>query len=148
MEVNSFSEKILANTDETDLNMKSLFAKLRNYDILTTGGIDMTIGGIIRNRRLEMGMTQEELAKIVGTTKATISRWESGDIHKMKSSMVMAVSRALNISPLVFLQEEEVLLPDESSIINAYRAADEGTKSAVRKLLDVQEPKKENLHVG
>lgn len=108
----------------------------------------MTIGGIIRNKRIELGYTQEELAKIVGTTKATISRWESGDIHKMKSSMIVAVSNALQISPLVFLQNEEVLLPDESAIINAYRAADEGTKSAVRKLLDVPEPKKEDLQVG
>ena len=108
----------------------------------------MTIGGIIHNRRLELGMTQVELAQIVGTTKATISRWESGDIHKMKSSMIMAVSRALDISPLVFLQEEEVLIPEESAVINAYRAADEGTKSAVRKLLDVPEPQKEDRHVG
>lgn len=105
----------------------------------------MTIGGIIRDRRLEMGYTQLDLAKIVGTTKATISRWESGDIHKMKSSMILAVSRALNLDPLVFLQDEEVLLPDESAVINAYRAADEGTKAAVRKLLDIQEVKKDTL---
>ena len=92
-----------------------------------------------------MGYTQLDLAKIVGTTKATISRWESGDIHKMKSSMILAVSRALNLDPLVFLQDEEVLLPDESAVINAYRAADEGTKAAVRKLLDIQEVKKDTL---
>ena len=108
----------------------------------------MTIGGIIKSRRLELGLNQVELAQIVGTTKATISRWESGDIHKMKSSMIVAVSRALNLDPMVFLQDEEVLLPDESAVINAYRAADEGTKSAVRKLLDVPEPKKEDRHVG
>ena len=145
MEVNTFFEKFIKISHEIICKFDFPFAKLRNRVILTTEGIDMTIGGIIRDRRLEMGYTQLDLAKIVGTTKATISRWESGDIHKMKSSMILAVSRALHLDPLVFLPDEEVLLPDESAVINAYRAADEGTKAAVRKLLDIQEVKKDTL---
>ena len=53
----------------------------------------MTIGSIIRDRRKELNMTQEDLAIAVGTTKATVSRWESGDIHKMKRSMMAALAR-------------------------------------------------------
>lgn len=98
----------------------------------------MTIGDIIKNRRKEMNMTQEDLAKIVHTTKATVSRWESGDIHKMKTSMILAVSKALNLDLEIFFFAEEVLFPDEYNIIQAYRKADEGTKSSIRKLLDVQ----------
>jgi transcriptional regulator with XRE-family HTH domain len=105
----------------------------------------MTLGDIVRNRRIELNMTQEDLAKAVGTTKATVSRWESGDIHKMKRSMIAAVSVALHLDPLLFFQQEEVLMPDEYRIITAYRAADDGTKSAVRKLLDVPEAKKDTL---
>ena len=108
----------------------------------------MTLGDIVRNRRIELNMTQEDLAKAVGTTKATVSRWESGDIHKMKRSMIAAVSVALHLDPLLFFQQEEVLMPDEYRIITAYRAADDGTKSAVRKLLDVPEAKKDTLSLA
>lgn len=103
----------------------------------------MTIGGIIKTRRLELQMTQEDLARAVNTTKATVSRWESGDIHKMKRSMMAALSRVLSLDPMIFLQDEEVLLPDESEVIAAYRQADEGTKAAVRKLLDIHDLEKE-----
>ena len=102
----------------------------------------MTIGSIIRDRRKELNMTQEDLATAIGTTKATVSRWESGDIHKMKRSMMAALARVLRLDPMLFLQQEEVLFPDEVDVIHAYRAADDGTKSAVRKLLDVPEGKK------
>lgn len=105
----------------------------------------MTFGDIVRNKRIELNMTQEDLAKAIGTTKATVSRWESGDIHKMKRSMIAAVSVVLHLDPLLFFQQEEVLMPDEYRIITAYRAADDGTKSAVRKLLDVPDAKKDTL---
>lgn len=103
----------------------------------------MTIGDILRNRRNELQMTQEELANAVGTTKATVSRWESGDIHKMKRPMIAAVAKVLQLDPLLFFQQQEVLMPDEFKIITAYRQADDGTKSAVRKLLDIPEAKKD-----
>ena len=68
----------------------------------------MTIGSIIRDRRKELNMTQEDLAKAVGTTKATVSRWESGDIHKMKRSMMASLSRVLHLDPMIFLQQEDL----------------------------------------
>ena len=105
----------------------------------------MTIGSIIRDRRKELNMTQDDLAKAVGTTKATVSRWESGDIHKMKRSMIVSLCRVLRLDPVLFLQQEEVLMPDEVDIVHAYRKADDGTKTAVRKLLDVEEPKKNSI---
>ena len=97
----------------------------------------MTIGDIIQNRRKELNMTQGDLAEAVGTTKATVSRWESGNIHKMKRSMIVALSNVLMLDPIIFLQHEEVLFPDEVEVIEAYRNADQGTKNAVRKLLDI-----------
>ena len=38
----------------------------------------MTIGEMIRDRRKELGLTQDDIARTIGTTKATVSRWESG----------------------------------------------------------------------
>ena len=51
----------------------------------------MTIGEMIRNRRKELDKTQDDIARAVGVTKATVSRWESGDIHKMKRIMIRAL---------------------------------------------------------
>lgn len=33
---------------------------------------------LIRNRRLEIGLSQEELAKILGVNQTAISQWERG----------------------------------------------------------------------
>lgn len=38
----------------------------------------MAPGEMIREKRKELGMTQSDLAKIIGTDPATISRWETG----------------------------------------------------------------------
>jgi len=99
----------------------------------------MTIGDIIKNRRKELHMTQEDLARAVNTTKPTVSRWESGNIHKLKCNMIANIARVLQLDPMLFFQREEVLMPEEVDVINAYRRADDGTRSAVRKLLDVEE---------
>lgn len=96
----------------------------------------MTIGDIIRNRRKELNMTQEDLASLVNTTKATVSRWESGDIHKMKRPMMAALAKTLNIDPMIFLQREEVLMPNEERLIIAYRQASEEIREAALSMLE------------
>lgn len=96
----------------------------------------MTIGEIIRNRRKELNMTQEDLASLVNTTKATVSRWESGDIHKMKRPMMAALAKTLNIDPMIFLQREEVLMPDEERLITAYRQASDEIREAALSMLE------------
>ena len=97
----------------------------------------MTIGDIIKAKRKELNMTQEDLARAVGTTKATVSRWESGDIRKIKRDMIKSLENTLQLDPAIFFRREEVLMPDEVVLIDAYRKADDGTRSAVRKLLDI-----------
>ena len=99
----------------------------------------MTIGEMIRNRRKELDKTQDDIARAVGVTKATVSRWESGDIHKMKRTMIRDLARELQLDPMLFFRREEVLFPDEQEIIDAYRAADELTKAMVRRALGIAE---------
>ena len=99
--------------------------------------MEMTIGDIIRNRRKELHMTQEDLGRIVGTTKATVSRWESGDIHKMKESTIRQLCNTLSLDRMLFAQREEVLTQEEADIIDAYRNAGEVIRISVRKLLDM-----------
>jgi DNA-binding XRE family transcriptional regulator len=67
-------------------NLKSLeefkeknFGKLgtKERDELEAGYENFKIGALIHNTRLEMGMTQEQLADKVGTTKSYISKIEN-----------------------------------------------------------------------
>lgn len=99
----------------------------------------MTIGDIIRNRRKELGMNQTDLAKAVGTTNATVSRWESGDIGKMKSSHMMAVSRVLGLNISLFFRRNDILTVDEEKLLFFYRKSDDNMKAAVKRLLGVPE---------
>jgi transcriptional regulator with XRE-family HTH domain len=99
----------------------------------------MKIGEIIKDQRKKLHMTQEDVARAVGTTKATVSRWETGDIHKMKRPIVRDLARVLQLDPVLFCQREEVLLQDEQELIDAYRAADDLTKALARRALGIIE---------
>ena len=57
----------------------------------------VAIGERIRIRREKLGLTQQELADAVGTTRNTISRYELGQTE-MGLLMFSAISKALFIS--------------------------------------------------
>ena len=59
----------------------------------------MTTGELVKQRRIELGMTQEELAGKMGfKTKASISRLESND-RKLPLSKLEKMAMILNIPP-------------------------------------------------
>ena len=72
----------------------------------------MKTGLAIAQRREEIGMTQDELAKAVGVSKTSISRWESGDISNMRRDRIQKLAEALRVSPLSLLEEETDGLAD------------------------------------
>ena len=43
-----------------------------------------SIGAIIREMRRVKGMTQEQLAELLGTSQRSVSRWETGVISQLK----------------------------------------------------------------
>ena len=63
----------------------------------------MEIKDILKNRRLELGLTLKDIADQVGVTVPTISRWESGDIANMKRDKIVSYAKALNVSPTVIM---------------------------------------------
>ena len=67
----------------------------------------MEIKDILKNRRIDQGLTLKEVAEAVGVSEATVSRWESGDIANMKRDRIEALSRVLGVSPLVILGRPE-----------------------------------------
>lgn len=53
----------------------------------------------IKNRRLELGLTLEDVARKVGVSKPTVLRWESGDIANMRSDKISKLADALLTTP-------------------------------------------------
>lgn len=75
-------------------------------------GDDMEVKDIIKNRRLELGLTLLDIAKVVGVTEATVSRWESGNIANMKRSRIAALAKVLNLPPIALMGWDDDVLPN------------------------------------
>ncbi len=59
----------------------------------------MEIKDIIKKRREELNLTYEQLGNMVGVGKSTVRKWETGMIENMRRDNIIALSKALNISP-------------------------------------------------
>lgn len=98
----------------------------------------MTKGEYLRERRKALNKTQEDLAGSLDVNKATVSRWESGDIQKMKGNILSQLCDILMIDPAVIVRDE-VIFDDELELIKAYRSMNDYEKSAVRRILNIKE---------
>ena len=58
------------------------------------------IANKIKNRRLELDLTLEEVAQAVGVGRSTVQRWESGLIKNMGRDKIAALAKILQISPV------------------------------------------------
>lgn len=54
-------------------------------------------------RRKELGLTLEEVGNIVGVSKSTVKKWESGYIENMKRDKIALLAKALKVSPLYIM---------------------------------------------
>ena len=76
----------------------------------------MEISQLMREHRLQLGLTMKQLAQKAGASESAVSRWESGQIENMKRETSLKGADALHISPLAFLgydvsEEETVKIP-------------------------------------
>ena len=63
----------------------------------------------IAERRKELGFTLEELGRMVGVSKSTVKKWESGYIKNMRRDKIVLLAKALKVSPM------DILLSYDSS---------------------------------
>lgn len=59
----------------------------------------LTLGDKVKSRRIELGLTLQQLADKIGVSNATVQRYESGRIKTPRSSQIRALASALNVSP-------------------------------------------------
>ena len=101
-----------------------------------------TLAEKIKALRLEQGLTQPQLAKLVGVSNGTISFWENG-LNRPRSDYVIKIAEALNTSSEYLLDNENesdisyIQPEDELLLLRAYRQMSEGKKRALFQMLDL-----------
>ena len=63
----------------------------------------MTIGEIIHNQRITLGLTLEDVGNAVGVSKSTVKKWETGYIANIKRDKIANLARILQINPVVLI---------------------------------------------
>lgn len=63
----------------------------------------MELKDILKIKRTELNLTLEEIGNAVGVSKATVQRWESGEIKNLRRDKIGNLAKVLNISPSVLL---------------------------------------------
>lgn len=59
----------------------------------------MNMGDIIKKKRVEIGLTQEELAEKLGLQKSAIAKYENGRVENIKRSVLKKMSELFDCSP-------------------------------------------------
>lgn len=67
---------------------------------------------LLKTKRLEKRLTLEQVGDIIGVGKSTVRKWENGMIENMRRDKIVALSKALDISPLDILGIDK---PQEST---------------------------------
>ena len=106
----------------------------------------MPFGKRLKDARIRLQMTQEDLASAVGVTKGAIGNYES-EVSSPKESILIKLMEVLQIDANYLYQDyihSPGLSKDEIVLIDAYRAADKRAREdALRVLLDHPEEKSE-----
>ena len=97
----------------------------------TTG--NGTIGDRIKERRKDLGLSQETLAEILYMKKSTISKYENDD-RDIPASTIVILSEALNTSPNYLLLGPDGIGMDEKWIEDIVQVLKKITEPPYREL--------------
>lgn len=88
----------------------------------------MDLGSRIKERRLQLEMTLEEVGKIAEVSKSTVMKWETGYIENMRRDKIVLLAKALKVSPLWIMGWEETSEYTNSIMIPVYGSIPAGTE--------------------
>ena len=116
----------------------------------------MKLADRIKYKRNQLGKTLEEVGQMVGVTKATIQRYENGNIQNIPSDKIELLALALNTTPAYLMGWEDdkksekikpisPLSPEEKQILDPYKQLNsEGQEKAVSYTWDLVDSNKYN----
>ena len=103
----------------------------------------MNTGEIIKKRRQELNLKLDQIALYVGVSKATVSRWESGEIVNMRRDRIAKLADILQLSPatLIGISRQVTSLKHQSNadIITTIKIPTYGKASAGNGYLNLSE---------
>ena len=67
----------------------------------------MKIGDRIKERRMELGYSVDEVAEKLGKNRATVYRYESNEIEKLPITTLEPLAKALNTTPAYLMGWDE-----------------------------------------
>lgn len=70
------------------------------------------MGRRIRELRLEKGLSQEELGRIVGVRRAAVNKWETGQVKNLRRDTIETLSRFFDVSPSYLMGMTDIRRPD------------------------------------
>ena len=80
----------------------------------------MKIGDIIRRERIKCGLSQEELAKSIGSTKQAIYKYESGIVSNIPMDKVEIIASRLGVTPSYLTGWHDEENPHELKLVTAF----------------------------
>ncbi len=101
----------------------------------------MEIKDLIREKRQELGLTYEQLGNLIGVGKSTVRKWETGMIENMRRDNIIALSKALNISPAILMGWNVNDLSDKDTTSLNYSKEEQQHIEDLRKLNDMGKKK-------
>lgn len=99
----------------------------------------MSMADRIKEKRLQKGLTQEELAEKLGLQKSAVAKYENGRVENIKRSTIAKMSEILECSPTYLMGLEEkpsLLTADDARLIKKYHRLSDANKQVVLNLID------------
>jgi len=67
----------------------------------------MEMNEYIRKRRKSLKLTTEQVAKYIGVSSPTVTRWETGEIKNIKNDKILRLATILDIDPMVLIDWDD-----------------------------------------
>ncbi|MCX7358520.1 MAG: helix-turn-helix transcriptional regulator [Alphaproteobacteria bacterium] len=98
-------------------------------DERAANAVDKKVGQRVRSRRLEIGMSQERLAELLGVTFQQVQKYEKG-VNRIAVSRLLDIATSLEISASRFFDglEKRGVAEDSTDYVNDALATPEGAQ--------------------
>lgn len=80
----------------------------------------MTVGERIKQRRIELGLSVDELAEALQKNRATIYRYESNDIEKLPTTVLEPLAKVLRVTPAYLMGWDDTQKDDVDTLMSRY----------------------------
>ena len=99
----------------------------------------MELGQKIKETRLQKGLTQEDLGKIVGLQKSAIAKYENGRVVNIKRSTLQKLAKALDLRGSDLIIESN---PKEAATLHARVLMDTELMLSIEQYYELSDEKK------